>query len=627
MTFLDRRLEVDLTSGNWQFSPLNEEIAQAYLGGRGLNVKFLYDQLDPQTDPLSPANILTLSCGLLTGTAAPAASRLHVNALSPLTGLLGSSNVGGACGSYLRACGVQQLVIRGQAPAPVYLRIEKNAVEICDAQSIWGLDTYQTRQKIQKMPGSRKAKILAIGPGGENGCLFGCIMADGDHAAGRTGLGTVMGSKNLKAIVVAVQKPETSVKADGRVLRAIQDYARRIKNSQHYPDTAAYGGAGFVKWADDLGILATRNYRQNRFEFAAAIDGRQLANRVSRRHGCPRCPVQCKAELEFDSGRLKGLKAARPEFEPMLALGSKCGLKELEILVYLDNLCSRLGIDSISAGSAIAFAMDLYDRGIIDAQDTGGLDLGWGNGAAMEALIRQMAAGEGFGAVLAKGVRRAAEMIGRGADHYAPHVKGLELAGYHPDNIMGTALGYAVASRGADFNDIYATMEYKWLPEQAAEEFGTPQAADLNSIRGKAELVRRAMIVGTVLDGLGLCKVPALSLICAYDLVDEAKLVSALLGRQINVAQLFEAGERVATLERLFNIRHGLNATADRLPDMFFEKDYNAGRQPSKPQAWMEPMKQEFYRLMGWDAQGQPTEQTLARLDLLCTAAITETAA
>ena len=300
----------------------------------------------------------------------------------------------------------------------------------------------------------------------------------------------------------------------------------------------------------------------------------------------------------------------------MLSLGPKCGLTDLDTLVYLDNLCSRLGIDNISAGNVISFAMDLFDRKILTLEDTGGLDLAWGNGKSMEALIRQMASGEGFGAVLGKGVRRAAQIIGRGSEYYAAHVKGLELSGYHPDNMMGTALGYTVASRGADFNDVYSAMENKWLPDEPTEEFGAPKASDLKSIHGKAELVRRAMIVGTVMDSLGICKVPALSLISAYDLVAEAELAAALTDEPFAVADLFAAGERIVNTERLFNLRCGASDADDRLPDMFFDKEYNAGQEPSKPAEWMEPMKKKFYSVMGWDEQGRPTAAKLAELGI-----------
>jgi aldehyde:ferredoxin oxidoreductase len=617
MAFVGRILEIDLSAGDWKFLPYPDDLQWKYLSGRGFNVQYLYNNMPADADPLGPENILLFSCGLLTGTAAPASARLHINARSPLTGLLGSSNIGGNFGARLRSCGIQSLIIRGKSPEPVYLWIDGDKIEIRNARSIWGLDTWQTDEQLKTKLGSEKLEIMTIGPASENGTLFGCIMTDRDHAAGRTGMGTVMGSKNLKAIVVKEPKKKILFRAGENGREAIKRYIWQMKNSPHYKDIKKHGGAGYVKWADDLGILATRNFRENTFEAAGQIDGKNLEKNITRTHGCYRCPVRCKAELEFPEGRLKGRKAVRPEFEPMLSLGSRCGLTDLETLVYLDNLCSRLGMDSISAGGAIAFAMDLFDRGILTPEDTGGLDLSWGNGQAMEVLIRQMAAGEGFGGILAKGVRQAARIIGRGAENYAPHVKGLELAGYHPDNIMGTALGYTVSSRGADFSDVYATLEYKWMPDEKIEEFGLPETIDLNSIHGKAALVRQCMIVGMVMDCLGLCKVPALCLICAYDLVAEAELASELTDQPVSVGDLFAAGERILNLERLINLRFGATEADDRLPDMFFDKEYNAGKQPSKPQEWMEPMKREFYAAMGWDENGRPAEEKLDQLGLL----------
>ena len=616
MSMFGQILDIDLSTETWKLSEYPQDLASKYIGGRGLNVKHLYESIPPGTDPYGPNNRLTLSCGALTGTAAPVSSRIHINALSPLTGILGSSNVGGGFGVSLRSGGIQQLILRGQASRPVYLWIDGESVEIRNAKSLWGKDTWETQDLLKSKLGSEKLKILAIGPGGENGCAFGCIMAERDHAAGRTGMGTVMGSKNLKAIVVKAQKSQDLFRPKNDLHEAIKRYLWQMKNSPEFKIMKEHGGAGYVTWADELGILGTRNYHDYHFEDAERIDGKQLKENITRKHGCPRCPVQCKADLKFPTGRLKGQEAVRPEFEPMLALGAKCGLNDLQTLVYLDNLCNRLGLDSISAGTTIAFAMDLFDRGIISESDTGGLKLNWGNGQAMETLIRQMARGEGFGRILAKGVRQAAQIIGRGAELYAAHIKGLEMAGYHPYNMMGTALGYSVSSRGADFSDIYATLEYKWLPDQATRVFGTPVSTDPRSIQGKAELVRRSMIVGSVLDCLGLCKVPALCLICTYDLVSEAELVSALSDGEVSVTELFTAGERVVNLERLFILQHGAGILNDRLPRMFFKKSYNAGIEPSKPAEWMEPMRQEFYKIMGWDDAGHPTAEKLAELGI-----------
>jgi len=614
---LGKILDIDLTTETWKLAEYPQDLARKYLGGRGFNMHVLYHQLPANANPLGPENLLILSCGLLTGTAAPSSARLHINALSPLTGILGSSNVGGNFGPRLRSNGIQSVILRGKSHQPVYLWIDGEAIEIRKAKSLWGLDTWQTEDRLKANRGGDKISVLAIGPGGENGALFGCIMSDRDHAAGRTGMGTVMGSKNVKAIVVKKQGQKASCASDAKLNATVQRYLGQIKTSPHYAGISKYGGASYVKWADDLGILATRNYRQNTFEAAERIDAKNLKNNITRRRSCHRCPVHCKADLEFSRGKYKGMQAVRPEFESMLALGSKCGLSDLDTLIFLDNLCSRLGLDNISAGNAIAFAMDLFERGIISLKDTGGVDLAWGNGDAMETLIRQMAALKGFGQILAKGVRRASQLIGNGAEHYAPHVKSLEMAGYHPDNIMGTALGYAVASRGADFNDVFATLEYKWLPQEQTDELGAPRASDLKSIHGKAELVRRSTIIVTALDGLGLCKVPALCLICAYDLVAEAELAAAITGWPLDSSALFISGERIVNMERLFNLRYGASSADDRLPDMFFEKDYNAGEEPSKPQTWMEPMIKEFYDVMGWDQQGQPTPEKLADLGII----------
>ena len=616
MEFLGQVVDIDLNTGAINFSAFPEELIWKYLGGRGFNVQHLYANLPPDADPLGPENIIIFSCGLLTGTAAPASARLHINARSPLTGFLGSSNVGGGFGAGLRSCGIQSLIIRGKSAEPVYLWIDGETVEIRNAKSLWGLDTWQTDEHLKTKLGSQKLKTMAIGPAGENGVLFGCIMTDRDHAAGRTGMGTVMGSKKLKAIVIREQKRKLPFRDMENGHEAVKRYAWQMKNSPHYKAVSKHGGAGYVQWADDLGILATRNYRENTFEAADQIDGKNLEKHIIRSHGCYRCPVRCKADLIFRDGKFKGQKAVRPEFEPMLSLGSKCGLKDLDTLVYLDNLCSRLGMDSISAGSLVSFAMDLFDRGILTTQDTGGLDLSWGNGDAMEILIKQMVTGEGLGATLAMGVRRAAQVIGRGAERYAAHVKGLEMAGYHPDNIMGTALGYTVSSRGADFSDVYATLEYKWLPDENSDELGTPKVADLKSIHGKAELVRRSMIIGMVIDCLGLCKVPSLCLICTFDLVAETELTAALTGHPVTVSELFAGGERIVNLERLINMQFGVSKIDDRLPDMFFDKEYNAGQEPSKPSEWMEPMKKEFYSVMGWDEEGRPTAEKLSELGI-----------
>ena len=604
-------LHVNLAVKKCFLEPLPQDVVHSFVGGRGFNVWYLFNHLPVNTDPLSLENILILSCGVLTGSSAPTASRLHLNALSPLTGILGSSNVGGYAGAWLRSCGIHSIVIKSKASHPVYLYITENNIEIMDAQFLWGLDTLETQIEIKKQLENTRVKILAIGPGGENGARFACIMADKDHAAGRTGMGAVMGAKNLKAVVIArgSQKP---FPADSPAARdAVKKYVLKIKNSANYKMFSEYGGAGYVKWAHEMGIMGAKNYRQTRFAHIDQVDGKRLKKNVVRSSGCFRCPVQCKADLEFRNGESGVWKATRPEFEPMINLGARCGVSDLETIVRLDNLCSRLGLDSTSTAAAIAFAMDLYERGILTPKNVGELDLSWGNGESMEVLIRQMAAGIGFGKILAQGVRRAAAIIGNGADNYAAHTKGLELTAYHPGAILGTALGYAISSRGGDYNNVYACIEYGWSQDKATKEFGTPEAVDIQKAGGKGRLVRLSVLVNIILDCLGLCKVPALSLLGAFDLKYEAELTTTLTQRRISAQDLFRAGERIAALERLFNLRHSPANSVDRLPSMFF-KDKN---QPLTRES-LSRMIGEFYEAMGWDEAGHPTVEKLNELGI-----------
>jgi aldehyde:ferredoxin oxidoreductase len=601
MGIYGKTLNVDLTEKRHFLSPVQDRMLKTFLGGRGINVAYLFDRISEEIDPLGKDNCLLFSCGLLTGTAAPASSRLHINAVSPLTGLLGSSNIGGQAGSWLRACGLQSIIVRGRSNNPVYLYIEEGRAEIRDARFLKGLDTFQTQETIKDVLGNRQLTCLVIGPAGENLARFACIISGRDHAAGRTGMGAVMGSKNLKAIVISKGGKRKLPVKKSKTRDAVRQYVKKIKASPDFKTFAQYGGAGYVKWADDMGIMPTRNYQENRFPQVDSIDGRRLEAFKLKSSGCYNCPIQCKAVLSFDRKKDPKKTATRPEFEPMLNIGAKCGLDDLEAIVSLDNLCSRLGIDSTSAATTMAFAMDLYARGILTRKDTHGLDLTWGNAQVMETLITQMAFAEGFGALLSKGVRQAARVIGKGADQYAAHVKGLELSAYHPGSIMGTALGYAISSRGGDYNNVYASLEYRWSKEQASKRFGSPEAVDIHATRGKGKLIRRAVLVNIVLDSLGLCKVPVLSMIGTFDLKGEAELASALTGLTVTADALFAVGDRIASMERYFNLRQSPGMDRDSLPPMFMN-------QPGSNMSLetLDTMIKEYYTAMGWDEHGNP---------------------
>ena len=612
-------LTINLTTEEIKWADFPGALARRFLGGRGINAWLLAEHIGPGTDPLGPENILMLSCGLLTGTRVPSSSRLHVGARSPLTGLLGSSNVGGHFGAGLRAAGVNTLLIQGHARRPVTLRIDDDEVELRDATHLWGLDS-RTATGVLQAESGEAVKLAVIGVGGENLVRYACIMTGDGHAAGRTGLGTVMGAKNLKAIAVHEQTSEVSEDfrslEDEAIHRLVRDYVERIRTAPRYETYARFSNSAFVKWADEAGILATRNYQHVRFEGAERVDGERLMDYVTRPRSCHRCAVHCKAEIEIPDGRYGGTRGERPDIEPIVNLGAKCGLDDPEAVLYLYTLAGTLGIDAISTGGVLAFAMELCERGILSPEDSDGIELTWGNAEAMETMMKCIARREGFGAALAEGVRRAAQIIGRGAEAYAFHSKGLELTAYDPRGGMGTALGYAVSTRGGDFTSVYAVPEFRWEPEQGREWFGTEKAVDCLSIEGKGRLVKRTMIVSAVLDALGICKVPVLSVVGDYSLESEAALAAALTGWDLNAGELALIGERIINLERLFNLRHGAGREDDDLPDRFTEERVGDPGPTQGMTVDIQPMVRDFYDAMGWDEKGHPTPEKLEELEI-----------
>jgi aldehyde:ferredoxin oxidoreductase len=595
-----RLLNVDMNSGECTFSRF-PEAALKYIGGRGFNAWYLYRNLSSGTDPLAPDNILMLSCGLLTGSSAPTSARLHLNGLSPLTGILGSSNVGGYAGAWLRSCDIASIIVKGRSQKPAYLYIDTNGSRLIDASHLWGCDSFETQDIIKQSHKDENLRILAIGPAGESGVRFASIMTERDHAAGRTGMGAVMGSKNLKAIVISKgsHKHFPAVKSSQK--KAVKTYLSKIRKTAEFDFFSKHGGAGYVEWVNAFGIMGSRNYSKIGVKHIEKVDGKQLKKNIIRSSGCFRCPVKCKADL-----KLSGLETdevfTRPEFEPVINLGPKCGLDDLNQIIKLDNLCGRLGLDSTSAATAMAFAMDLFEKKILPDELVGDLDLSWGNGAAMEKLIHQMVEEKGLGKILRLGVRKAAEIIGNGASKHAAHVKGLELTAYHPAAIMGTALGYAVSSRGGDYNNVYAALEYSWTETEAIDEFGTKEAVNIKSTMAKGKLIKKAVTTNILVDCLGLCKVPVLSLLRSFNLEHETDLINGLTDLNLSKEDLFEAGEKIAALEKLFNIRHAGEDIADKLPEMFLNKEGDQGLTREK----FNIMLAEYYSGMGWDECGVP---------------------
>ena len=593
-------IEVDLSAGTTTRRTLTDAFGRDWVGGRSINAALMAGQLTWPIDPLGPDNDLLLTCGLLTGTAAPASSRLHINAVSPLTGLLGSSNIGGNFGRRLRACGYDGIIVRGLSARPVCLEIGRSAVGLSDAAHLWGLDTYQTQDRLDQLYDKGAVDSLVIGPAGENLVAFACIVSDKDHTAGRTGLGAVMGAKRLKAIVLPPDGSPHRSPVAPIAKAAVAAYVKRMMQSADYRTFSRRGGAGYVQWAHERGYLGARNFSQRRLESDSVFDSTVLDDARRERRGCRGCPVQCKAVFQVHS-RSSTRRLYRPEFESMINLGAKCGLRHTAAIIELDNLCTRLGLDATSAGTSMAFAMQMAEKGLLHERHTGGLKVAWGDADAMREMIVQMAAATGLGGFLARGVRQAAAEIGRGADNYAAQVKGLELTAYHPAALLASALGYAISSRGGDYNNVYASLEHRWTPQMAATAFGTAKAIDPTAWQGKGRLVHRAVLVNIMIDSLGICKVPALSMIGTFDLVPEAELTAAITGRPVGPGRLMAVAQQVATLERWINLRLGMRPEQDDLPEMFFQ-----GPGPTIDRNDFLRMRDEFYEAIGWDRYGRP---------------------
>lgn len=632
MTTFGDTAEIDLLTGGVVRLPTPEADVRLVFGGRGLNILRLMREGTAKVDALSPDNPLLISLGLLTGTEAPSASRVYISARSPLTGVLGGSSIGGTIGHALRATGIGSLVLRGRSAKPVYLLVEGERVELRDAAELWGLDTVESAQRLASWhDGDRdhsrtSLAILVIGPAGENQAHLACIVTGGGHAAGRTGMGAVMGAKRLKAIVIVPPRPgehhpgeaiSASVQTDTRTPQsraAAKRYLGLLKAAPGFEVAREFGTTDSVLWCNDQGMLPTRNFTAARFAGAAATDDTTIEQHVVRTHGCPGCAIRCKANVRVPSGRFAGLHGQRPDFEPLIAWGAKAGIDDPEAVLYLHDRCDRLGLDSISARAAAAFALDLYERGIIDREDTDGRELRWGDAEALAALLDDMAARRGYGGLLAHGVRHAAGVLGRGAERFAYEVKGLELPAYDPRGAFGAALSSAIAPRGGDFTSVYARQEFALTPDDAARLYGDARAADPVSPGGKASLVRAALLASAAVDALGMCKIATFMLLNDYGLEATATLTEAVAGLSLTAEDLLVGGKRVAVLERLFDVQCGLRARDDTLPTAFAEPLRDGPHAGSKVD--VAGMRDEFYQRMDWTPEGVPTATTFERLEL-----------
>jgi len=615
-------LNVDLTDGrHWvEEVPLADTVK--YLGGRGISARLLYESLDRGVDPLGPDNLLIFAPGTLTGTSAPCSGRTSVSAKGPATGLYLKTSVGGHWGAELRYAGWDYLAIHGRAPKPAYLWIDDDRIELRDATALWGRGTRATEDLIKRELGDPDLQVACIGPAGENLVLFACIMVSRYHAAGRGGIGAVMGSKNLKAVAVRgtggvqVARPQEFFELTSRVR-----YELTLDAGTH--SLSNYGTSGSLLALNEMWMMPSRNFQVARIEGAERISGQYLVDEgyLKSRVACFACSTGCHRYVLTRQGPFGGVDDQGPELETMLALGGECGITDTEAVLKGNHLCADYGLDTISAGSVIAWAMECYEKGLITDADTDGLPLRWGDGRALVELLPRIARREGIGDLLAQGTKRAAEQVGGDSWRWAIQAKGLEQSGVDTRVAKSYALAFAVNPRGPDhlmtetFAEFGVTPEARRLIEKLCgdEKYANPLLTEK-----RAEIVRWHEDAYAATECLGLCVFTSTA---AYAVTPEnmAQMLSLALGVEVSEEGLMTAGRRVVTLERCFNVREGATRKDDTLPWRLMHEGApggpNAGVVTSEEE--LSHMLDEYYALHGWDREtARPTPETLKALGL-----------
>ncbi|NIW16795.1 aldehyde ferredoxin oxidoreductase [Candidatus Bathyarchaeota archaeon] len=594
-------LRVNLSQRRISTEELQEDLVRNFVGGNGFGITFLLREVGSDVDPLGSENKLIFATGPLTGTSIPVAVEFGVFAKSPLTGHLAESYSSGFFAPQLKRSGYDLLVIEGRATKPVYLQIMDRDISIEGAEDLGGKDCWET-EEILREEVSRNSGVLTIGPAGENLVPLACITSDLYRQAGRTGLGAVMGSKRLKAIVVKGSK-EVEVAKPAELEAFVEEWTRKALKSSKMKGLRAYGTPSLVALENELGVMPTRNWQESLFERAEQISGEALRRLyVTRSVGClNQCPIACGKHTMVQEGSYQGAEVVGPENQTIYALGHNLGISNLDVIIRANELCDRLGLDTMSTGCTIAFAMECYEQGRLNKGDLNGLDLRFGNEEALMEILPKMAYGEGAGELLGEGVKTLAKKLG--AEDYALQVKGLEVSGFDVRGLKGAALAYAVSNRGGcHLRGRLEFMEMLGLVNRFQTE-------------GKARLVKEREDLFTLLDSLIICKFAE----PVFDLSEMIKAYSLVTGKDLTGRELLEAAERTVNLERLFIARQGLSRKDDTLPKRIMNQPIARG--PSKGQKIvaeeLRRMLNEYYMIRGWSKQtGKPTQEKLAELSL-----------
>jgi aldehyde:ferredoxin oxidoreductase len=610
-------LHVDLTKRETRVEELPETIARKLLGGGALASYLLLRDLAPGVDPLGPDNILVFATSIINGLSLSGTNRYTAAAKSPLTGGYGEAEAGGWWGPELRAAGYDAVVVHGQASSPVYLWIKDGKVELRDATPHWGKLSGEVQEGIEQELGDKRVRVLQTGIAGERGVRFAAIVNQLKHFHGRCGLGAVMGAKRLKAIAVRGSKPPMAVDKDSArgALTWFREHHDRSKDRFHQ-----LGTAGGVMMLEASGILPTRNFRDGSFEHARAISGQVMADTILVNRGtCYACAVACKREVAVPELGVEP-KYGGPEYETIGATGSLVGVGDLKAIAKVNQLLAQYVLDSISTGAVIAFAMECYEHGIITTKDTGGLELTWGNAAAVEQLVHMIGRREGIGRLLGEGAKRAAAELGRGAERFALHVKGQELPMHDPRGKKGLTLAYAISPTGADHMEgphdpMYEGFHSQGHPLGPLGLIEPVRVLDLGPRKVRAFFVTQQ--VWSLYNSVGMCDFVGTPL-NALALEELVKYVNSVTGWNVSLYELMKVGERANTLMRLFNCREGMTPADDVLPGRLHEGIGNGALKGERidPNEFL-AARRTYYQMSGWDPEtGHPTATKLAELDI-----------
>ena len=608
-------LRIDLTERDVKISRVERSLVEGFLGGRGFNSKGLYDEIPPGADAMGPNNKLFVSTGPLVGTMFPTASRFNISAKSPQTGILGDSNAGGHLAPEIKFAGYDQIVLEGKSSKPVYVFVNDDEIGFMDASHLWGKDVYEADEIIRSDLGDRGVQTAIVGPAAERGVRFAGVYANLMRAAARTGMGTVMASKGVKALAVR-GSGSVEVAHPRAFVELVEEIEEEIYAHEQYWPRRRMGTTRILMMANAGGFLPTRHYTSGIFEYAEEVSGERLAEEFNvKTRGCFACTIPCSRFYVVKEGEFKGLYGEGPEYEALGSFTSRVGNSDLGLALKANDLCNRLGLDALTAGECISWAMELHERGLLTKEETDGLDLSWGNGDAMLALIEKIAKREGFGDILADGSRAAAEKLGRGRD-LAMHVKGLDIIMADPRGLKGFGLGYAVSSRGGDHLRSEPFLELSDDPAIGERMFGVPEATLRLADRGKGKLVSYFEDWNAVIDALEPCKNIMQNMeILTFDRA--SKVIEACTGLKMSPADVRRVGERIVNVERAFNVREGIRRRDDTLPRRFREETLPEGASAGTVFD-LEPMLDEYYDERGWDREtGIPHAETLERLGLV----------